>query len=243
MNDLAGAGGAADAGPADVPADVVERLGRIGIVPVVEIPDVAAAAPLAEALLRAGVPCAEITFRTAAAAESIAAIRTSYPELLVGAGTVLTVDQAALARDAGAQFVVTPGFGPAVVARCQADGLPIIPGVCTPTEVQAALDAGVTVMKFFPAEAAGGVRYLRALGGPFKGVRFVPTGGIDATNLADYLAAPGVLACGGSWFVRREWLVERDFAAVTAATAAAASIVAAVRDASGSASAGSRAGS
>jgi Entner-Doudoroff aldolase len=160
---------------------------------------------------------------------AIAAIRKSRPEMLVGAGTVLTADQAAIARDAGAQFVVTPGFGPAVVARCQADGLPIIPGACTPTEILMALDAGITVVKFFPAEAAGGVRYLRALGGPFKGIRFVPTGGIDASNLADYLAEPGVLACGGSWFVRKEWLVGRDFASVAAAAAAAAAIVAAAR--------------
>jgi Entner-Doudoroff aldolase len=208
---------------------VVERLGRIGVVPVVEIPDEEAAASLAEALLGAGIPCVEITFRTAAAADAIAAIRKSHPEMLVGAGTVLTANQAAIARDAGAQFVVTPGFGPAVVARCQAGGLPIIPGACTPTEIQMALDAGITVVKFFPAEAAGGVRYLRALGGPFKGIRFVPTGGIDASNLADYLAVPGVLACGGSWFVRKEWLVGRDFASVTAAAAAAAAIVAAAR--------------
>jgi len=216
------------AGAAD-PADVVEQLGRIGVVPVAEIPDGEAAASLAEALLGAGIPCVEITFRTAAAADAIAAIRKSHPEMLVGAGTVLTADQAAIARDAGAQFVVTPGFGPAVVARCQAGGLPIIPGACTPTEIQMALDAGITVVKFFPAEAAGGVRYLRALGGPFKGIRFVPTGGIDASNLADYLAVPGVLACGGSWFVRKEWLVGRDFASVTAAAAAAAAIVAAAR--------------
>ena len=182
---------------------VAERIREVGIVPVVEIPDAEAAAPLAEALLGAGIPCAEITFRTAAAADAIAAIRKSHPEMLVGAGTVLTVEQAGTARDAGAQFVVTPGFGHDVVARCQGDGLPIIPGACTPTEVQMALDAGITVVKFFPAEAAGGVRYLRALGGPFKGVSFVPTGGIDAGNLAGYLAVPGVLACGGSWFVRK----------------------------------------
>jgi 2-dehydro-3-deoxyphosphogluconate aldolase/(4S)-4-hydroxy-2-oxoglutarate aldolase len=209
--------------------DVIERLGEIGIVPVVEIPDAALAVPLADALLAAGIACAEITFRTAAAADAIAAIRDARPDMLVGAGTVLTVEQAKLARDSGARFLVSPGYGRAVVGHALEVGLPILPGVCTPTEVLVALEAGLTTLKFFPAEAAGGEPYLRALGGPFRDVRFVPTGGIDAVNLAAYLALPQVLACGGSWFVRKEWLARGDFAAVTEAAAAAGAIVAAAR--------------
>jgi 2-dehydro-3-deoxyphosphogluconate aldolase/(4S)-4-hydroxy-2-oxoglutarate aldolase len=209
--------------------DAIERLGGIGIVPVVEIPDAALAVPLADALLAAGIGCAEITFRTSAAADAIAAIRDARPEMLVGAGTVLTVAQATLAQASGARFLVSPGFGRAVVDHALAAGLPILPGVCTPTEVQMALEAGLSTLKFFPAEAAGGEPYLRALCGPFRDVRFVPTGGIDAGNLALYLALPQVIACGGSWFVRREWLARGDFETVTRVAADAVAIVRAAR--------------
>jgi len=157
--------------------------------------------------------------------QSIAAIRRAVPEMTVGAGTILTPEQVNVARDAGAAFLVSPGFGPSVVRRAAEVGLPILPGACTPTEIQAALEAGIRVVKFFPAEAAGGIPYLRALTGPFRDVGFVPTGGIDAGNLAEYLAVPGVLACGGSWFVRKEWIAAGDFAAVTAAAREAAAIV------------------
>jgi 2-dehydro-3-deoxyphosphogluconate aldolase/(4S)-4-hydroxy-2-oxoglutarate aldolase len=209
--------------------DVLEMLGAIGIIPVVEIPDAALAVPLADALLEAGIPCAEITFRTAAAADAIAAIRRARPEMLVGAGTVLTAAQADLAHASGARFLVSPGFGRTVVDRARDLELPILPGVSTPTEVQTALEAGLTTLKFFPAEAAGGERYLRALCGPFHDVRFVPTGGIDAGNLAAYLDVPQVVACGGSWFVRREWLARGDFATVTRVAADALAIVRDVR--------------
>jgi 2-dehydro-3-deoxyphosphogluconate aldolase / (4S)-4-hydroxy-2-oxoglutarate aldolase len=208
---------------------LADRLRALGVVPVVEIDDAGAAVPLAEALLAGGIGCAEITFRTGAAAAAIAAIRRAVPGILVGAGTVLTADQVDLARDAGAAFLVSPGFGPSVVRRAAEVGLPIIPGACTPTEVQAALEAGCHLVKFFPAEAAGGIPYLRALAGPFRDVALVPTGGIDAGNLADYLAVPGVVACGGSWLVRREWIAAGDFAAVTAAAREAARIVAEAR--------------
>ena len=208
-----------------------ERLRALGVLPVVEIDDAGAAVPLAEALLAGGIGCAEITFRTGAAAAAIAAIRRAVPGMLVGAGTVLTADQVDVARDAGAAFLVSPGLGTSVVRRAAEVGLPIIPGTCTPTEVQAALETGSRVVKFFPAEAAGGIPYLRALAGPFRDVAFVPTGGIDAGNLADYLAAPGVIACGGSWLVRREWIRAGDFAPVTAAAREAARIVARARQA------------
>ena len=206
-----------------------DRLRTLGVVPVVEIADAAAAVALAEALLAGGIGCAEITFRTAAAAPSIAAIRRAVPEMLVGAGTVLTAAQVDIARDSGASFLVSPGFGPAVVRRAAAVGLPMLPGACTATEIQAALEAGIDVVKLFPAEAAGGIPYLKALAGPFEGVRFVPTGGIDAGNLAAYLAVPAVLACGGSWLVKKEWIAAGDFAAITAAAREAAAVVAGAR--------------
>ncbi len=208
---------------------LADMLRAAGVVPVVEIDDAAMALPLAAALLDGGIACVEITFRTGAAAEAIAAIRRGVPGMLVGAGTVLSVDQVDVAREAGAAFLVSPGSGPAVVRRAAEAGVPIIPGACTPTEIQAARDAGCRLVKFFPAEAAGGVAYLRALSGPFRDVGFVPTGGIDASNLAAYLAVPGVVACGGSWLVRREWIAAGDLASITDAAHAAAAIVAAAR--------------
>jgi 2-dehydro-3-deoxyphosphogluconate aldolase/(4S)-4-hydroxy-2-oxoglutarate aldolase len=218
----------ADTTPSTTPADAAfaDRLRASGVVPVVEIADAEAAVPLAEALLEGGIGCAEITFRTGAAVAAIAAIREALPGMFVGAGTVLTPEQVDVARDAGAAFLVSPGFGPSVVRRAADVGLPILPGACTSTEIQAALEAGIRVVKFFPAEAAGGIPYLRALGGPFREVGFVPTGGVDAGNLAEYLAVPGVVACGGSWLVRKGWIAAGDFAAVTVAAREAAAIVA-----------------
>ncbi len=213
--------------------DLAAALRAAGVVPVVEIPDASAAAPLAEALLDGGIGCVEITFRTGAAADAIAAIRDAVPQMLVGAGTVLTADQVEVAREAGARFLVSPGFGQLVVRRAAEVGLPIVPGACTPTEIQMALDAGIRLVKLFPAEAAGGIAYLRALAGPFRDVSFVPTGGIDPTNLADWLAAPGVVACGGTWLAKREWLARGDFASVRSAAAEAAAIVAEARRAEG----------
>ena len=160
---------------------------------------------------RAGLPCAEITFRTAAAAAAIAAIAAAVPELRVGAGTVLTVEQAEAALQAGASFIVAPGFDPAVVDFALQRGVPIVPGVCTPTEVTLALARGLSLLKLFPAEAAGGVAYLKALAAPFGAARFVPTGGIGPDNLASYLAVRQVVACGGSWMVTKELIAAGDF--------------------------------
>jgi 2-dehydro-3-deoxyphosphogluconate aldolase/(4S)-4-hydroxy-2-oxoglutarate aldolase len=209
--------------------NVVDQIGRLGLVPVVEIPDAALAGPLGQALLAGGLPCAEITFRTSSAAAAIAVLRRECPDLLVGAGTVLTPAQVDAAADAGAAFIVAPGFNPATLERARARGLPMIPGVCTPTEIEQALSHGVDVLKFFPAEAAGGVAFLRAVSAPYKNVRFIPTGGVSASNLASYLALPQVLACGGSWMVSQGLLLRGDFEAIRRLTSEAVSVAAAAR--------------
>ena len=188
-------------------------LGR-RVIPVVVIRELETALPLADALERGGLPVAEVTFRTAAAAEAIRRIA-GETTVLVGAGTVVRPDQVDLAVEAGARFIVTPGFSTEVVERCNEQNILVIPGVATATEVIAALDHGLDLLKFFPAEAAGGIRLLRALQGPFPDVRWVPTGGVNAANAASYLELPSVAAVGGSWMVAPELLAARDFAAVT----------------------------
>jgi 2-dehydro-3-deoxyphosphogluconate aldolase / (4S)-4-hydroxy-2-oxoglutarate aldolase len=205
------------------PALDVIRADRV--VPVVVLADAAGAAPLADALAAGGLHCVEVTFRTDAAVEVIRAMAAARPELVVGAGTVLTVAQAERAVDAGARFVVSPGFGPAVVRRCQELGVPVLPGVATATEIQMALDAGLEAVKFFPAEQLGGVEMVKALAAPFRGVRFVPTGGVNTGNLAAYLAVAAVLAVGGTWMVAADLLAAGDWAEVTRRTAAAVSAV------------------
>ncbi|MDA8202114.1 MAG: bifunctional 4-hydroxy-2-oxoglutarate aldolase/2-dehydro-3-deoxy-phosphogluconate aldolase [Chloroflexi bacterium] len=208
-----------------------ERLHEIGVVPVVALPDADTALPLIEALLAGGIGCAEITFRTTAATEALPLLRQRFPELLLGAGTVLTVAQADQAIDAGAQFVVAPGTNPAIVEHVLARGVPMLPGVATPSEIEAALARGLDVVKFFPAEPFGGIATLQAFAGPYPQVRYVPTGGISASNLAAYLALPTVLACGGSWMVSRDLLAARDFATITRLAAEATAIVRSVRGA------------
>lgn len=192
-------------------ADVLDRLRELKVVPVIVIDDPAHAEPLAAALVEGGLPCAEVTFRTPAAAESIHRMTAAFPDLLVGAGTVLSVGQAEEAREAGARFLVSPGFNPRVVGHAQESGIPIYPGVCTPTEIEAALEAGVRVVKFFPAEPMGGLAFLRAVSAPYGELEFIPTGGIGAGHLAGYLGFPRVVACGGSWMARAEWIRAGDF--------------------------------
>ncbi len=209
--------------------DVISRLRGIGIVPVVEIADATAAIPLADALLEAGVGTIEITFRSPAAAEALAAIRSERPDLLAGAGTIRWPDQLRSALDAGAQYIVTPGWSDRIVAGAQAAHIPIVPGIATSSEVQHALEVGVTTLKLYPAELLGGVGYLKALTGPFPEVAFMPSGGIDASLLAGYLKVPAVIAVGGSWFVKKEWLAAGDFASVARSAAEAAAIVRQVR--------------
>jgi 2-dehydro-3-deoxyphosphogluconate aldolase/(4S)-4-hydroxy-2-oxoglutarate aldolase len=204
--------------------DVLQQIGELGVVPVVAIDDAANAAPLGAALLAGGLPCAEITFRTAAAADAIWAMVDAYPDMLVGAGTVLSVEQAQQAAAAGARFIVSPGFDAAVVDWCLSNGLPVTPGVVTPSEVTAALNKGLQVLKFFPAEAMGGLKVLKAIGGPYKTVKFIPTGGINRDNLAEYLSHPIVHACGGSWLVKSHLIAAGDFDEITRRTAEAVEI-------------------
>ena len=195
---------------------VLEQLSDLGLVPVVELPEASGALALADALAAAGLPCLEVTFRTPAAAAAIAAISRERPGVLVGAGTVLSPAQVDVAVDAGARFVVSPGFDAEVVARCRSRSITVMPGVVTPTEVQAALAKGCRTLKFFPAEASGGPAYLRALIAPFSDLRFIPSGGIDPANLGSYLAIPQVVAVGGSWIAPRSLLATGDFAAIEA---------------------------
>src|SRR5262245_40520063 len=194
--------------------NIVERAREIGIVPVVILPKLQDALPLAEALLEGGCGCAEITFRTAAAAEAIVRIRSRFPEILLGAGTVLTAEQAETAISAGAEFIVSPGTNPTVVDYCLSKGVTIFPGVCTPTEIEMALSNGVDVLKFFPAEPMGGVKFLQAICEPYKNVRLIPIGGIDTKNIGHYLDLRQVVACGGSWMVKPELFAAGDFAKV-----------------------------
>ena len=191
--------------------EALARLRASRIVPVIVIDDPDDAVPLACVLSAGGLSCAEITFRTPRAADAIRRIATEVPELLIGAGTVLSPEQAAAARNAGAQFVVAPGFNPRVVDYCLSQGIPVYPGVCTPTEVEAALERGLGTLKFFPAEASGGLPFLKAMAAPYGDVNFIPTGGIHAGNIADYLAFARVAACGGSWMAPREWIAAGEF--------------------------------
>jgi len=181
--------------------DALFRLSAVGIVPVVVVDDVPQAELLADALLAGGLPVAEITFRTAAAAEAIRAIA-ARGDILVGAGTVTTVDQVDTAVAAGAQYIVSPGISRAVVERAAEHGIQALPGAVTATEIQSALELGLTTVKFFPAGTSGGPEAVKALAAPFRNVRFVPTGGVSMDNLADYLSIPAVCAVGGSWMVK-----------------------------------------
>lgn len=188
-----------------------KKISEIGIVPVVKIEDEKSAAPLAHALTGGGIPCAEVTFRTNAAPQSIKAMRAAEPEMIVGAGTVLTVEQADQALAAGAQFIVAPGFNPTVVDHCLSLGVTVMPGVSSASEVEQCLERGLDVVKFFPAEPAGGLAYLKALAGPYPTMRFMPTGGINPENLAAYTTDPRVLACGGTWMVGGSLIADGRF--------------------------------
>lgn len=195
--------------------EIFEALRHIGIIPVITIEQAQDAVLLAHALLSGGISCAEITFRTSSAEEAIHRISTECQGMLVGAGTVLTVSQAERAVKAGAQYIVAPGFDVAVVDWCQKHGVPILPGVATPTEINMALARGVKLLKFFPSEEIGGVRMLKALYAPYQEVKFIPTGGIKADNLAEYLALPNVVACGGSWMATGSLISEGKFDEIT----------------------------
>lgn len=209
--------------------NILQQLGQLGLVPVVAIDRAEDAPKLGQALLDGGLPCAEITFRTAAAREAIRLMAAECPEVLVGAGTVLSVEQAEQAVSAGAKFIVSPGFDPDVVDWCLANKVAVTPGVVTPTEIALALKKGVNVLKFFPAEAAGGVKLLKAIAAPYGGVKFIPTGGISANNLADYLSLPMVHACGGSWMVKKQLISDGAFDIITQLAGEAVSVVQHIR--------------
>lgn len=184
--------------------EIIEKLIDAKIIPVIKIDSPQEAVPLARALMQGGITVAEVTFRTEAAADGIAAIHAQVPEMLLGAGTVLTVENAQKAIDAGARFVVAPGFDPAVVDYVVEQGIAMIPGVATPTEVSLALGRGLHILKFFPAEVLGGIKMLDALAGPFPGVQFIPTGGITRSNMESYFRCKNVVAIGGSWMVQKD---------------------------------------
>ena len=196
--------------------DIIDSLGKAGVVPVIVIEDAAQAVPLAKALVSGGLPVLEVTFRTKAAAASIAAIRREVPGATVGAGTLLTPAMVADAKAAGAAFGVAPGFDPAVMAAAKASDLPMCPGIATASELSQALSAGCRMVKFFPAEAAGGVKMIKNLLGAFRftGVKFMPTGGVNLSNVADYLAVPEVVCCGGTWVVPKDALANGDYATI-----------------------------
>ena len=198
---------------------MIDRLQSLRLIPVVALDRAEDAEPMADALCAGGLRCAEITLRTDAALDSIQALA-GREEFLIGAGTVHSAEQAKAAVEAGAQFVVTPGFNPRTVMWCQENQVPVFPGIATPTDLELALEHGVETVKFFPAETLGGVNTLKAFSGPYGQMRFIPTGGIHAGNLADYLALPSVLACGGSWMVK-----VGDWAATTRLTAEAVELM------------------
>lgn len=206
-----------------------DQIRSLGVVPVVVLEDAKDAAPLAKALVEGGLPVAEVTFRTAAAEESIRIMTQAYPEMLVGAGTVLTVEQVNRAVKAGAKFIVSPGFDADVVTYCQNIGVPVFPGIATATEAMMAVKAGLEVVKFFPAETSGGLAAIKGLAAPFTMLSFMPTGGISARNLKDYLGFKRIIACGGSWMVKGDLIKAGEFEKIREMTAEAAALVKEIR--------------
>lgn len=195
--------------------NIQTELSSIGLIPVVILNDAKNAVPLAKALCAGGIPTAEVTFRTAAAKESIAAICKEVPQILVGAGTITSIDMAKEAVAAGAKYIVSPGLNPDVVNWCLSQNVPIFPGVATPTEIEKALGLGLTTLKFFPAEQNGGISILKALASPYRSVSFIPTGGIGLKNMNDYLSLPNVAACGGSWICPSDLVDNGQFDKIT----------------------------
>lgn len=206
-----------------------DKIKSFGVIPVVVLENAEDAKPLAEALVKGGLPVAEVTFRTAAAKESIRIMSENYPEMLVGAGTVLSVSQVDEAVEAGAKFIVTPGFDEEVVDYCLSKDIPVFPGVITPTEVTMAVKKGLKVVKFFPASQFGGLKTIKALSAPFGMVKFMPTGGIDASNLSEYLSSDKIVACGGSWMVKGDLVKTKEFDKIEALTKEAVELVKKIR--------------
>ena len=208
---------------------IEEQFHAFGVVPVVVLEDAKDALPLAEALTEGGLPCAEVTFRTEAAEASIRLMSEKYPEMLVGAGTVLTIEQVDRAVAAGAKFIVSPGFDPEIVDYCLDKKIPVFPGCITPSEVAQAVKRGMKVVKFFPAEQAGGVAMIKAMAAPYTMVKFMPTGGISAKNLKDYLSFDKILCCGGSWMVKGDMIRNGEFDKIRELTKEAVELAASIR--------------
>ena len=210
-------------------ATMSEQFEQLGVVPVVVLDDAKFAEPLAKALCEGGLPCAEVTFRTAAAEESIRIMAEKYPEMLVGAGTVLTIEQVDRAVGAGAKFIVSPGFDPEIVDYCISKDIPIFPGCVTPSEVAQAVKRGLKVVKFFPAEQFGGVATIKALAAPYTMMKFMPTGGVNLKNLKDYLSFNKIIACGGSWMVKKDLVQAEKFDEIKQIVADAVKLVKEIR--------------
>ena len=209
--------------------DIAEMFQKLGVVPVVVLEDTKDAVPLAKALVEGGLPCAEVTFRTAAAGEAIRLMKEAHPEMLVGAGTVLTVDQVDRAVQAGAEFIVSPGFDPEIVDYCIKKKIPVLPGCITPSEAAQAVRRGLSVIKFFPAEQAGGLAFIKAMAAPYTSLSFMPTGGINPENVKKYLEYDRIFACGGSWMVKGKLITEGRFDEIEKLTREAAEIVKDIR--------------
>ena len=209
--------------------EVLEKLGQYGIVPVVVLNDSKDAAPLADALCDGGLACAEVTFRTEAAADSIRIMTENHPEMLVGAGTVLTTKQVDEAVEAGAKFIVSPGLNPTIVKYCIEKNIPITPGVATPSEMEQAIELGLNLVKFFPAEPSGGLAMINAVAAPYTMLKFMPTGGINPNNVKDYLNSDKIFACGGSWMVKGNLINDGNFDKIKELTKEAVNIVKEIR--------------
>ena len=207
----------------------IEMIQELGVVPVVVLNDAKDALPLAEALCEGGLPCAEVTFRTEAAEESIRLMTKEFPEMLVGAGTVLTIEQADCAVDAGAKFIVSPGFDGEIVDHCLEKKIPVFPGCITPSEAAQAVKRGLKIIKFFPAEQFGGIAAIKALAAPYTDIKFMPTGGINVGNLEKYRSYDRIVACGGSWMVKADLVRNGKFDEVKRLTAEAVKLVSEIR--------------
>ena len=210
-------------------SNIADKFEELGVIPVVVLNDTKDALPLAKALVEGGLPCAEVTFRTEAAEESIRLMAEQFPDMLVGAGTVLTREQVDAAVAAGAKFIVSPGFDPEIVDYCLKKEIPVLPGCISPSEVAQAVKRGLKTVKFFPAEQAGGVAMIKAMAAPYTGIKFMPTGGINAKNLEDYLSFDKIICCGGSWMVKGDLVKAGAFDKIKELTAEARNLVESIR--------------
>lgn len=208
---------------------MTEQMAEMMVIPVVVLNDARDAEPLADALVKGGLPCAEVTFRTAAAEESIRRMASKYPDMLVGAGTVLTKDQVDRAVNAGAKFIVSPGFDPEIVEYCLEMEIPIFPGIVTPSEAAQAVKRGLKIVKFFPAEQFGGVSTIKAIAAPYTMLKFMPTGGVNVKNLKDYLSCDKILCCGGSWMVKGDMIKAGEFDKIEQMTREAVELARSIR--------------